>query len=233
MNFGEADRILTILTERFGKIKAMAKGVRKTKSHLGGSLEPFMVLDLELFEGKTFYTVTGAVINEEFSSLHQDLKKISRAFYLGELVDKFLQEKQKTLNVYELFCEALRYIERENGDFGLRIFELKIIEAAGFHPELYECVHCREKLKEGENYWDSIEGGCICQDCQTKFHQGKKVSDSLIKLFRFTEKNSFSDIERLTKTSDMEGEAEEILRGYIESILERDIKSQKFLREVR
>lgn len=223
---------MTILTERYGKVKAIAKSVRKTKSHLGGSLEPFMILDLELYEGKTFYTVTGAVIEKEFSELHNNLKKISRAFYLGELIDKFLQEKQKAANVYELFCQALRYIEEKNGDFGLRIFELKIIEAAGFHPELYECVHCRNKLQEGENFWDSIEGGCICKNCQEKYMHGQIVSDRLIKLFRYIEKNTFPEIEKLKKPASLEREAEMILKQYLEAILEREIKSQKFLKSV-
>ena len=71
-NFAEADRILTILTDRLGKIKAIAKGVRKTRSHLAGSLEPYMLVDLQLHEGKTFYIVTGAEIMEEYQNIHSD-----------------------------------------------------------------------------------------------------------------------------------------------------------------
>lgn len=229
INFGEADRILTILTERFGKIKAIAKGVRKTKSKLAGSLEPFMNVDLQLCEGKTFYIVTGAAISEEFPKIHSDLIKTSHAFYIGELLDKFLQENQKVSAVFEIFLDALKTIEEEKGEFLLRIFELRIIEACGFHPELFECVHCRQKLIPGNNFWDSVEGGVICTGCQQKYHHGRKISDELIKIFRLIEQGQFELIGRLKCGSLIKREAEEILAEYLESILERAIKSKSFL----
>lgn len=232
MNFGEADRILTILTERFGKIKAIARGVRKGKSKLAGHLEPFMFLDLQLHEGKTFYTVTGSVIGAEFSSIHSDLKKTSQAFYLAELVDKFMPEHQKTDEVFNLFSKALGYLDKNERGFLLRIFELKIIEASGFHPELYECVHCKNKLIEGENFWDAVEGGVVCGNCQAKTHHGREISNQLIKLFRLIEKSDFSILERLNIAKSLENEAENILSAYIESVLEKDVKSRGFMKMV-
>jgi DNA repair protein RecO (recombination protein O) len=231
MNFGEADKILTILTERFGKIKAISKGVRKLKSKLAGSLEPFMMLDLQLHEGKTFYIVTGSVIETEFSAVHTDLKKTSQAFYLAELVDKFLPENQKSNEIFNIFYEALESIEK--GDFLLlRSFELKIIEASGFHPELYECVHCKEKLSSGENFWDHVEGGVVCASCNKENHHGIKISDEVIKFFRFIEKNDIEEIKRVKIKKEVEAESEKILTNYIESILEREIKSKVFLDSV-
>lgn len=229
MNFGEADRILTILTERFGKVKAIAKGVRKTKSRLAGSLEPYMLLDLQLHEGKTFYIVTGAVILREFSDLHQNLQKISQAFYIGEIADKILQENQRTSLVFEIFCDSLNEIEVSGSDFLLRIFELRMIEASGFKPELYQCVHCKEKITPKDNFWDSIEGGLICQSCQKKFLHGKRISDDLIKIFRLIDKGNYELLKSIKLKKEIETEAEIILNEYIKSILERDIKSKNFL----
>jgi len=232
MNFGEADRILTILTERFGKIKAIAKGVRKLKSKLAGSLEPFMLLDLQLHEGKTFYIVTGSVIREEYLNIHNDLKKTSRAFYVGELIDKFLEEGHKSDKTWRVFDRALKAIEKNDNQFLLRIFELQIIEASGFYPELYECVHCKNKLQPGENFWDAIEGGVICSSCQKIYHHGKRISDELIKILRLIDQNKFEIIEKLKLDKTVEQEAEEILSEYIQSILERDIKSKKFMNSI-
>jgi DNA repair protein RecO (recombination protein O) len=229
MNFGEADRILTILTERFGKVRAIAKGVRKSKSKLAGSLEPFMSLDMQLHEGKTFFIVTGAEISEEFSHIHNDLEKISRCFYIGELLDSFIEEDHKTIQVFELFLEALRSVENGGGNFWLRVFELKLIESAGFRPQFYECVHCGQKLKEDENFWDSIEGGVICRDCQKKFQHGRKVSNNLLKFFRFVENNNFENIRKLKISAQLITEADYILEHYIKSILDREIKSKSFM----
>lgn len=232
MNFGEADRILTILTERFGKVKAIAKGVRKTKSRLAGSLEPFMVLDLQLHEGKTFYIVTGAVIEKEFPDLHKNLQKTSQAFYIGEIADKIMQEDQRVNGVFEIFTEGLEEIEQSGSEFLLRIFELRIIEASGFKPELYQCVHCKEKITPDDNFWDSVEGGLICQTCQQKFHHGKRISDDLIKIFRLIDRGEYDLLKSIKLKKEIEQEAENVLSEYINSILEREIKSKKFLKEV-
>lgn len=230
MNFGEADRILTILSERFGKIKAIAKGVRKTKSHMGGSLEPFMLLELQLHEGKTFYIVTGTIINEEFPHLHQDLNKMSRAYYVGELIDRFSQEHQRSPEIFQICLESLRLIEKNDSEFMLRVFELKIIEASGFHPELYDCVHCKEKLTPDDNFWDAVEGGVVCEKCQKTYHHGIKISDETIKFFRFVENNSIDQIKRLNVSKEVQKEADEILGNYIKNILERDLKTIGFLK---
>jgi len=232
MNYGEADRILTILTERFGKIKAIAKGVRKIKSKLAGSLEPFMLINLELHEGKTFYIVTGASIEQEFPQIHKDLKKTSLAFYVGEVADKFLQEEQKSGSIFEVFKDALLGIEESDDQFLLRVFELRMIEASGFKPELYECVHCKEKITQGDNFWDSVEGGILCSSCQSKFHHGKKISDDLIKIFRLIDRGEYSVLKKIKVKHDLKDEAEEILNNYIKSILERELKSQQFLKNL-
>lgn len=230
MNFGEADRILTVLTERFGKIKAIAKGVRRLKSKLAGSLEPFILLDLQLHEGKTFYIVTGSSIESEFSNIHDNLKKTSQAFYLAELIDKFLPEHQKSEKIFFLFCQALEYLNNNEKSLFLRVFELKIIEASGFHPELYECVHCKNKLEDESNFWDAIEGGVICPACQRKFQHGKNVSNQLIKLLRLIERSDFSILQKLKISAEIENEAEDILSAYIQSVLEKELKSKGFMK---
>jgi DNA repair protein RecO (recombination protein O) len=229
LNYGEADKILTIFTERFGKIKAIAKGVKKIKSHLAGSLEPFMLLDMQLHEGKTFYIVTGARIERDFPNIHTDIRKTAQAFFLGELIDKFLQEEQRLTDVFMLFVSSLESLENSDRLIFVRAFELKLLEALGFKPELYDCIHCKNKITPGNNFWDSIEGGVICDECQNKTHHGKGISDETIKLFRFIGQNSFEKV-NLLKSHDSEDQAEIILAEYIQNILERELKSQHFLK---
>ncbi len=231
-NFGEADRILTIFTERYGKIKAIAKGVRKIKSHLAGSLEPFMLVDLQLHEGKTFYIVTGAVIIDEYLALHNDLSKVAKAFFLGELVDKFLEEKQKSLEIFELFLNSLSEVDDGLPGALIQAFQLKLIEFSGFQPELFVCTDCKEKISSGGNYWNSESGGVVCDNCG-KNSQLKFVSDEVIKLFRFIEENSTHQIVKLKIQQTVEEEAEGLLNDYIYSVLERELKSQKFLKQIK
>ena len=233
MNFSEADRILTILTDRLGKVKAIAKGVRKTRSHMAGSLEPYMLVDLQLHEGKTFYIVTGASIITEYRNIHSDIKKTAEAYFVGELIDKFMEENQKSEVVLKLAKLVLDAIEKNEKSLIISAFELKIVEASGFKPEIYNCIHCKEKLLAGDNFWDHIEGGIICRTCQQKFHHGKKISDEAIKVLRFIEQNNFSIVAKLKLDHETENEVDKILLEYIKSILEKDIQSRKFLNQVR
>jgi len=229
-NFGEADKILTIFTERFGKIKAIAKGVRKIKSHMAGSLEPFMLVDLQLHEGKTFYIVTGAMIKKDFFSLHNSLSKVAKAFFIGEMSDKFMEEGQENKEIFHLFLSALDEIDKSLPGPLIQAFQLKIVEAAGFKPELYDCIHCKTKLSAGNNFWDMAESGVLCSNCNMETGHGQEISDQIIKLFRFINNNDFATISKLKIAEKVELEADNILRNYIESILERELKSQRFLK---
>lgn len=229
-NFGEADKILTVFTDRLGKIKVMAKGVRKTKSHLAGSLEPFIYSELLLHEGKTFYTISGASILKSYPRIHDEMKKISQAFFLGELIDCFAPEKEKPHEMFTLFLSALDSLESDAKDLFMTGFQLKIIEEAGFEPELYSCVHCKEKITVENNFWDATEGGLICNNCQGKFHHGREISDDAIKLLRFFEQNDFVKIERLKVDEVVVTEVEKILRAYICSVLEKELKSENFMK---
>lgn len=229
-SFGEADKILTVFTQRLGKVKVLAKGVRKIKSHLAGALEPFILSELLLHEGKTFYAISGAEIVASYPQIHSDLPKTSKAFFLGELIDNFVTETEKMPQIFNLFISALEALEGGARDLFLSGFELKIIEAAGFKPELYYCVHCKNKIVAGENFWDGLEGGVICLDCQQKLNHGQKISDQTIKLLRFLEQNNFAKLEKLKLDSETETETEKILKQYICGILEKELKSEKFLK---
>lgn len=233
-NLGEADRLLTILTERFGKIKAIAKGARKIKSRLAGSLEPFNLVDLQLYEGKTFYTVTGAVIEKEYSIIHSDLGKLSFCFYLGEMVDKFFEENQKSSFVFINFVKALDHLEtKKKSDLLVKTLCLEIIEEAGFKPQILNCVHCHEEIKEEENFWDSSDGGIICGNCKSKSGHGKLISNNGVKALRLMERKDFSIIEKISLDEKLNQEIENILDEYISRILERDLKSKRFIADVK
>lgn len=231
-NIGEADRLLTIITDRLGKIKAISKGVRKTKSHLAGSLEPYMLLDLQLHEGKTFFLVTGSSIVNQYQNIHSDIKKTAKAFFIGELIDKFVEENHSAKNIFDLVNITFSAVEAGQNKLLILAFQLKIVEEVGYKPETENCVHCKKKLSEEQNFWDSVEGGIICGNCQERYHHGEKITNNAIKLLRFVENNNYNKIDKLKLPKNIENELDKILSEYIESILEKDIKSRKFLGQV-
>lgn len=238
MNYGEADRILTVFTERLGKVKVLAKGVRKISSKLAGSLEPFNILELELHAGKTFYAITSAVIAECFDC-DRHLSFSNQAVYLAEIVDKVFEEEEKNHRAFELFVQSLRQLNSSpervaavdsrqafNNNLAIRLFELKILYEAGFQPDLFHCSKCKKDLTAGGNYI-SRNGNLQCRECAEV--TAENMPDNVIKLLRLMQ-SSDPDIASRIKCSDSEQKvAEKYLDQLLQNALERELKSKKYL----
>lgn len=131
-NYGEADRILTIYTSHHGKIRAMAKGVRKLQSRKAGSLELFNHATLFLIKGKNLDLVTEAQTINLFKSLRKNLIKVGIAYYLCELVDKLTPDNQPHEAVFELLKETFKKIGLKENKILVREFEEELLHELGF-----------------------------------------------------------------------------------------------------
>jgi len=232
MNYGEADRILTILTQDHGKIKAIAKGSRKILSKLGGSLEPFCLVDFIFHEGRSFYIVTSASVIKHFEKVHTDIDKTSKAFYIGELLDKFLEEKQNHPEVFELFAKYLENLENADDPILIPVFSAKILENLGFKPVTQNCLHCESKLLPEQNYWDDVEGGVICLSCHNKFGHGREIENDVIKILRLVFSPEFIVGSKININDKYKNQTAAVLESYIEGVLERELKSKKFMKDM-
>lgn len=158
-NFGEADRIVTAFTDRFGKISIVARGVRKITSRRAGNIEVLNRSKLHLFKGKN-YTLTEAESLETFSKLKSNLTLTSYAFHILELIDRLLPEEQKNLAVYNLTVQALEVLTKVPRQIVIRAFEVKLLSSLGFWSrEILKDVDSPTKkllktLEDGE--WQEI-----------------------------------------------------------------------------
>jgi len=131
-NYGEADKILTIYTKHYGKIKALAKGIRKLTSRKAGSLELFNQAIVFLVKGKNFDLVTEAQAVDLFKSWRKNLIRVGVAYYFCELVDKLTPEEQENLAVFELLRDSLNKLNIANLSILVRNFEEKLLTDLGF-----------------------------------------------------------------------------------------------------
>jgi len=131
-NFGEADRILTIYTKHYGKIRALAKGVRKITSRKGGNVEAFNHVSLFLAQGRNLDIVSEAEVINSFKSWRKNLRKVGLAYYFSELVDKLTPDGQANRVVFELLREFLGKIGQESESKLIRSFEEQLLEELGF-----------------------------------------------------------------------------------------------------
>ena len=130
-NFGEADRVMTALTDRFGKISIVARGVRRITSRRAGNVEILNRVQMGLFKGKN-YTLTEAQSLETFPVIKSQLTLSTIAFHLIELADKLLLEDQPNVSAYSLLLTALRFLEVNPRQIFIRAYEIKIMSLTGF-----------------------------------------------------------------------------------------------------
>src|ERR1044072_1684447 len=105
-DYGEADRILTLITPAGGKIKAIAKGIRRPTSRIGGSLEPFAELNVLMARGRTFDGVPQVSVGHAWLNLRDSLESAATAWYLAELADRSLEERHAAEPLYTLLRRA-------------------------------------------------------------------------------------------------------------------------------
>lgn len=131
VNFGEADRVLTVISDRLGKISVIARGVRKITSRRAGNVEVLNRVKLHLFKGKG-YTLTEAESLDTFSKLKENLVLATTAFHIIEIVDRLVVEDQKNYQLYDLILNTLRILERNPRQIIVRAFEVKLLTLLGF-----------------------------------------------------------------------------------------------------
>jgi DNA repair protein RecO (recombination protein O) len=162
MRLGEADRIVTLVTQDRGKVRAVAKGVRKTKSRFGGRLEPLMHVALQCYEGRNLDTITQAETIDHFRAIREDLDRLSRATQLLEVIDAIVQEGEEDPRLYQMLLGALRTLESSGSPLVVPAFFWKLLAHVGFRPILDECASCG--ATDDLVAFDLNEGGTLCRD---------------------------------------------------------------------
>lgn len=143
-NYGEADRIITVFTKKYGKIKILAKGVRRITSRRGPNIELFNLVTLFIHKGRTFDILTEAQVVASFQHIRKRLELVGLAYYVCELVDGLCAEHQSHPNVYRLLVETLHKLDK-----GLiQQFETTLLVELGFLNNAYAIVDTSSYIEE-------------------------------------------------------------------------------------
>jgi DNA repair protein RecO (recombination protein O) len=183
---GEADRIVTLLTRRHGKVRAVAKGVRRTSSRFGARLEPFGHVDVQFYTGRTLDVITQVETVDAFAlPLVADYQRYTAASAIAETADRLsAEEGEPVLKLYLLVCGALRSLAAGERDASLVLdaFFLRAMSYAGWAPALTECARCG--LPGPHVAFSVPAGGSMCQDCRVpgSVHPAPEVLDLLTAL---------------------------------------------------
>jgi DNA repair protein RecO (recombination protein O) len=185
-DLGEADRILSMITEGRGLRRAVAKGLKRTKSKFGGRLEPFTYLDVMLHEGRNLDTVVQAEIIRSYTSVRADFAKFLCGEAMLEMIEKSLHENQSIPRLFDALCVTLDIMEGDVADPALLLaaFELKVCSLIGYHPHLDCCLHCGREIEGEPVYMDLVGGGIACGSCSPNLESRLAVSPASLSLIR-------------------------------------------------
>ncbi len=233
-DFGEADRLLTLYSRDYGKVRAIAKGARKPQSRKTGHVELFMRSDFMLARGRTIDIVTQAETIEPHRALSQDLLRTTYAAYAVELLDNFTPEEEKHTGIYNLLIEALvRFDNSDNLPLAARYFELRLLSLAGFQPQLFYDVVTGDAIEEADYYFSATEGGLFHLQERKVDRSARRVSAAAIKVLRFLQTRTWETVAHLQLRQSLQQELESVMHYYVAYLLEKQIKSADFLLRLR
>jgi len=223
IKLGEADKIVTILTQGSGKIRAVAKGIRRTSSRFGARLEPLTHVSLLLYSGRNLDTVTQAEIISPFLVIRDHFNLIAAAETMLESVDKVAEEHERNVRLFMLLLTGLRALELDPADPAAvaESFLLKLLSVSGFHPSLSACAVCgapgpHQRFAAGQ-------GGIVCVHCAAG--EAGPVSEAAVRWLDALARVDLPAAGGMTPPDDTRREARAMLYGFTEYYLERRMRS--------
>lgn len=233
-DFGEADRLLTLLTPDHGKLRAIAKGARKPAARKTGHVELYTLVDMLIARGRDLHIVQQAETKEPFLRLREDLLRGSYASYAVELLDRFTAEQDPGRGEFRLLVQTLgRLCEADDLRLVTRFYELRLLELAGFAPSLHACGVGQEPLEPRDQFFSPADGGAVCPEHRGGVERGLPLSLNALKVLRHLQTQPWHVVRGLQIPGPLHREIERLLFAYIAYLLEQRLQSVEFLRRLR
>jgi DNA repair protein RecO (recombination protein O) len=242
-DYGEADRLLTLMTPHLGKLRVMAKGARKITSRKAGHIELFTRTNLLLAKGRTFDIVSQAELIETYRLLREDMQRGSLAHYFCELADTFGQEDNEDEALFNLLANGLSWLcDAPDPKLAARHFELKLLTLSGYEPRLFRCAATDAPLEMDDRRdvpperlyitFSPQHGGVLCHAAARQAREAVLLTPSALNLLRVLQRNPYDAIRPLQVSADLHGQIERAMQRYMNFVLERAPKSSLLLKQL-
>ena len=234
-DWGEADRLLWLFTREQGKVRAIAKGVRKIRSRKAGHLEPFTQVTLQLARGRDFLIVTQADTQNAYLPIKDDLLKTGQAAYVVELIDRFLYaDESEHPDLFRLLVETLERIAVDTDPWlALRYYEVRLLDLLGFRPHLFECANCGAEIQAEDQFFSPLTGGVLCPKCGHGLPGAWPIRVDVLRHFRHFQRSSYAEASRAKPLPAVREELEGLIQRYFTYLLERELNSPGFLKQIQ
>lgn len=233
-DMGEADRLLTLFTPEYGKIRAIARSVRKPTTKAAGHVELYTLVDLMLAEGRDLYMISQAELMEPFLPIQNDLYRIGYASLFAELIDRFTLDDLENRVAYDLLVQGLGWLCEPDIDLRLaaRFYELHLLDIMGYAPSLFNCAIGGERLEAVDQFYSVIEGGVVCPDHAAGYVNMSSLHLSVFKIMRHMMRTSWDNVKMLKVTEQHHQDLQRLVHNTLIFLLEKRLQSVDFLRRI-
>ncbi len=231
----ETSVILTLFTKDFGKICGIIRGARGPKAGIGLNPQVFSLNSVVFYERKrgNLNNISECDLKHFFSPIRNDFERTVYADYLIELVDTVTIEGDVDKEIYDLLLNSLMLLSRPvSAKRVTRVFEIKLMDAAGFMPDLKGCSKCGKAI-EGEARFDMREGTLYCGKCTGHGMNSIKISGGTINFIERVKRMPFDLIPRVKVSGVVGRELEYFLRRFVDYHIGRPLKTVEFLKKVK
>ncbi len=227
IRLGEADKLITFFTLKQGKLKGVAKGVRRMKSRFGASLEPFTHCKLIVFEKgeEKLARINQCDIFHAFQSLREIWDGIEQASRMVHWVMQMTPEKEANQNIFKLLLQGLTFLETgQDRVLSTLLFIGQLVSDSGYQPHWDRCLKCRQGFKPGTRaavFFSSASGGTLCASCAKKDPAAIEISQGTRAFLHTAQKMDYSRAHRLKPSLSMKQEIETVFAAYLSHITEK------------
>ena len=239
-DFGDYDLIITFFTLKEGKITVIAKSAKKSTKRFGGILELFSVLEVIYGCGrrKGLPVLQEAALKHPFPSIRSSMIKTAYASYWTELINEWMENGHVEVALYELFYHVLKELDAGKVPEGASsiLFQMRFMKMFGLAPNLQSCGSCRkeiENIEEIKVMFSLAKGGIFCERCAAESGRKMALTKGLVKQLLWIEKQNLEQAARIRFDSDTIKAGEELLEAFVPFHLGKDLRSLKFLRQIR
>src|SRR4051794_20638090 len=211
-------------------MRAVARGVRKPTSHLGGHVELFSRSKMLVARTRGLDIVTQCETIDAHRHIGEDLDRVAHAFYVAELADRLTPDEQENYAVYKLLAETLHHLDAvASPELLVRWYEIQLLGLLGYRPELIQCVECRTTLEPVVNGWSPAQGGVLCPACK-RIGLARDLSVTAFKVLRIMQRSPWAEVVRVRVPESVVAELDPTMSAYVNHVLEREPRSAIFLK---
>ena len=228
----DSDRLVTILTRKFGVIRAFVRGAKNIKNKNFSATQLFCYSDFSIYKGRDKYIINESVLKESFWGLRCSIEKLSLSQYFCELILNLVGEDNNSEDILRLMLNSLYYLSKGKMSDRLikSVFEMRVLSMSGYMPNLVSCVQCG---KANHLYFVPNSNGIMCKECYEKVNLfGFKLSESVLYALRYTVYSEFNKMFAFELKGQSEKDLSNITESYLLRCVDKKLRTLDFYKQL-